>query len=172
MPDINSSADLTSILSDWETQLRKVERQLAVPRVARSFVATKETTISTTPVPLTTLDRVVVNTTTTTLVTFFVRATVENSSSLFSNFIYIRDETAAINYQVATVSGTGPFVMATTPGSTSGVAQTSGAPLAGTVSLYITTANSSVFSLMFASSSGSNTASFSNRLLLAWAQPF
>lgn len=169
---VNTQSDLVTTIQDQGARLTKVERQLVVPRVARSFVATKEVTTSTTPVALTTADRVVLTTTTATLINFFVRATVENSNSLFANFIYIRDETAAVNYQVATVSGTGPFVMATTPGSTSGVAQTSGAPLAGAVSLYVTTARPSVFSLRFASSSASSTASFSNRLLLAWAQPF
>lgn len=165
MPDINAPANLTDYLAERDTRLRKVERQLAVARTAYSSVATKETTTSSSPVALTTANSVTLNTSTRTLVSFYVRATLENSSSGGNSIVYVRDETAGVNYQVLTATGIGPFVTVSQPGSTAG-----STALGGYVNLYVTTAGSSTFSLRYAVTSG--TGSFSNRLLLATAQPF
>lgn len=170
MAEINSTADLTSILTDWETRLRKLERQMTVPRIAYSSVATKETTTSTSAVALATADSVTLNTSTRTLISFYVRATLENSSGGGVSIVYVRDETAGANYQVLGATGTGPFVTVSEPGSNAGQTTTSGVPLGGYVNLYVTTAGSTTFSLRYAVTSG--TGSFSNRLLLAQAQPF
>lgn len=170
MPDINASANLTDYLAERDTRLRKVERQLAVARTAYSSVATKETTISSSPVALTTADSVTLNTSTRTLVSFYVRATLENSSSGGTSIVYVRDETAGVNYQVLGTLGTGPFVTVSQPGANSGQVTTGGVPLGGYVNLYVTTAGSTTFSLRYAVTSG--TGYFSNRLLLAQAQPF
>lgn len=170
MPDINAPANLTDYLAERDTRLRKVERQLAVARTAYSSVATKETTTSSSPVALTTADSVTLNTSTRTLVSFYVRATLENSSGGGTSIVYVRDETAGVNYQVLGTAGTGPFVTVSQPGANAGQVTTSGVPLGGYVNLYVTTAGSSTFSLRYAVTSG--TGSFSNRLLLATAQPF
>lgn len=169
MAEINSTADLTSILTDWETRLRKLERQMTVPRIAYSSVATKETTISTSAVALATADTVSLNTSTRTLVSFYVRLTLENSGANV-NTVFIRDETAGTNYQVFSTPGTGPFTLVTVPGSSTGQIVSGGIPLGGYVNLYVTTAGTSVFSLRYSVSGG--TGSFSNRLLLAQARPF
>ena len=60
MAKINSSSDLIASLTDTETRLRRVERQLVVPRTDVSIVNTTETTSSATAVALTTADTVTV----------------------------------------------------------------------------------------------------------------
>ena len=51
---VNAQRDLLATITNLEARLLKVERQLAVPRLARSFVATKDTTTSTSAVALAT----------------------------------------------------------------------------------------------------------------------
>lgn len=168
---VNSQRDLLATITDLEARLLKVERQLAVPRLARSFVATKQTTTSTSAVALTTADTLTVNTSSATVINFYVRATLENTGTFppaWNSYVYIRDEAAATNYTVLSASGAGPNTVATVPGSMQGVGT---AQLGGYVSLYVTTAGAQTFSLRYSVDTGT-TGSFSNRLFLAEAQPF
>lgn len=168
MPRQNSQADLVDFLGDYETRLRKAERQLSVARTARSSVATKQTTISTSPVPLATADQVTVVLTSACLVRFYVRATLEGSGAGVTSYVYVYDETTTTSYQILETTGTSSDTRVSVPGSTGGAK--AGTTLGGQVALFLTTAGPRSFSLRYAVNSG--TGSFSNRLLIATAEPF
>lgn len=169
MPDINSSADLTSILSDWETRLRKLERQTAVPRRWYSEVTNSQSTALTVPggVALTTPDRVSVVTTTRSIIHFYAEVTIANTSVASSN-VFLYNETDVTSQQILSYTGVGPVTRASVPGSTTGVDP--GSTFGGFCSFIVTAAGPRNYSLRYSVAAGTGT--FSNRKLYAWIQPF
>jgi hypothetical protein len=169
MPDINRSADLTEYLTERDSRLRKIERQLAVPRRAYSDVTTSQTTAFTGlgGVALTTPDRISVVTTARSIVHFYVEVTIANTGVNSSN-VFLYDETDVSSRQILSYTGVGPVARASVPGSTTGVDPA--ATFGGFVSSIVTVAGQRDYSLRYSVVAGTGT--FSNRKLYAWIQPF
>lgn len=164
---VNSQRDLLATIANLEARLLKVERQLAVPRTAFSEVTMAQSTGSTGATSLATEDTVSVVTTASCLVHIYFQVTIANTSTA-SNQVYLRDDTAAVEYKLVDYTGKGPETYAAGPLSVAGgslVAQYS-----TPVTLAVTTAGPRTYKLRYATASG--TATFSNRRLYAWVQPF
>lgn len=173
MADLNSRKDLLTSLPFSERRLKSVERQLAVPRTNVSVVATSESTTSSTAVSLATADTVTVVTSAVCLIHIYyeVMASATASNSLT---IYVRDHDAANG---AGVDNPGITLSTVTPAN---VCPTSGG--GGTFvpyGNYLTFANTPkwnvaadnhTFSLRYSTTGG--TATFYDRKLFAWVQPF
>ena len=168
MADIKKQADLMHILPAQETRLKKMERQLAVPRTYVSIVATSETTTSATPVALTTADTVTIVASDACLIHIYFE--VMASSTLGTLNVYVRDHDAANGAGVNTLAAQ---LVSATP--------TNIAPVGELVpsGSYMTFANTPkwdtqtgahTFSLRYSTTTG--TATFYDRKLFAWVQPF
>lgn len=171
MADIKKQADLMHILPAQETRIKKMERQLSVPRTEYSSVAASETTTSATAVALTTADTVTVVTSAVCLIHIYFEVTASTTSGTYT--IYVRDHDAAngagVNTPAASSSGVPAQNFA--PGGTAGINVPLGSYLTFTnTDKWDSAANNHTFSLRYATSAG--TATFSNRKLFAWVQPF
>ena len=115
MADVKKGSDLITTLGDTEKRLKKVERQLAVPRTTSSVITTAEgiTTTSPTgsaPVALATTDILTVVTTPRCIIDFYLTfdyswtwAGVASDISLA--IIYLRDNETGYVYTLATLAG-------------------------------------------------------------------
>jgi len=171
MADIKKPADLMHILPAQETRIRKMERQLSVPRTEYSSVATSETTTSATAVALTTADTVTVVTTAVCLIHIYFEVVASTTSGTYT--IYVRDHDAANGAGVNTVaaSSTGASPQNLAPAGTNGTVVPLGNFLTFTnTPKWDVAANNHTFSLRYSTSAG--TATFYNRKLFAWVQPF
>jgi len=172
MAEIAKQADLMHILPAQETRLKKMERQLAIPRTEVSVVATSETTISAAPATLDTADTVTIVTTAVCLIHIYFEVEASTTSGTLS--IYVRDHDAAngvgVNTTAATSSSATPGGLA--PSSTSaGVSVPYGSLMTFTnTPKWNTATGPHTFSLRYSTTAG--TATFLNRKLFAWVQPF
>jgi len=172
MAEINSSGDLIASLTDTERRLKRVERQLVVPRTDVSVVATSQTTTSATAAALTTADTVTIVASLTCLIHVYFEVMASTTSGTLS--VYVRDHDAANGAGVNTVAAQSSSA---TPGNIapSDVAAGVSVPYGN----YMTFANTPkwdtqigkhTFSLRYSTTAG--TATFYNRKLFAWVQPF
>lgn len=172
MANIKKPADLMHMLPAQETRLKKMERQLAVPRTEYSSVTTSETTTSATAVALTTADTVTIVTSAVCLIHIYFEVMASTTAGTLS--IYVRDHDAANGAGVNTVAAQS---VSATPGNIapSDVAAGVTVPYGN----YMTFANTPkwdtatgphTFSLRYSTTAG--TATFYNRKLFAWVQPF
>ena len=176
MAEINASSNLIASLTDAERRLRRVERQLVVPRTDVSVVTTSQTTTSASPVALTTADQVTVVTSTVCLIHIYfeVEASVTGGNTAS---VYVRDHDAANGAGVDTEYARSDS--ATPENSTSiGIPTTTDSNRVPR-GHYLTFTNTPkwdtatgrhTFSLRYSTSGG--TATFLNRKLFAWVQPF
>ena len=172
MADIKKPADLMHILPAQETRIRKMERQLSVPRTEYSSVATSETTSSATAVALTTADTVTVVTSAVCLIHIYFEVELSTSAGVCS--IYVRDHDAAngagVNTLVAQSSSATPTNVAPT-NSFTGATVPYGMYMTFTnTPKWDSAANNHTFSLRYSTTAG--TATFAKRKLFAWVQPF
>ena len=172
MADVKKQADLMHILPAQETRLKKMERQLAVPRTYRSVVATSQTTTSASPVALTTADTVTVVTTDVCLIHIYYE--VEASTTAGTASIFVRDHDAANGVGVNSLGST---IGSSTPTNLAPAAISGGqlVPFGNFLTFtntpkWDTATGAHTFSLRYSTSAG--TATFSNRKLFAWVQPF
>lgn len=171
MAEINSSGDLIASLTDTERRLKRVERQLVVPRTDVSVVATSQTTTSATAVALTTDDTVTVVASLTCLIHVYFEVMASTTSGTYT--IYVRDHDAANGAGVNTVaaSSTGASSQNLAPAGTSGTVVPLGNYLTFTnTPKWDTQIGKHTFSLRYSTTAG--TATFYNRKLFAWVQPF
>ena len=176
MADIKKPADLMHILPAQEKRLKKMERQLAVPRTEYSSVATSETTTSATPVALTTADTVTIVTTAVCLIHIYFEVETSVTGGNTAS-VYVRDHDAANGAGVNTEYARSDS--ATTENVTSiGIPTTTDSNLVPR-GHYLTFTNTRkwdtavgphTFSLRYSTTGG--TATFLNRKLFAWVQPF
>lgn len=169
MADIKKPADLMHILPVQETRLKKMERQLAVPRTEYSIVTTSETTTSATPVALTTADTVTIVTTAVCLIHIYVELEASVTGS-FSATIFVRDHDAANGAGVNTA-----FQATSSATSTNEASYGTQPPLGRYMTFtntpkWNTATGPHTFSLRYSTTGG--TATFLNRKLFAWVQPF
>lgn len=171
MAEIAKQADLMHILPAQETRLKKMERQLAIPRTEVSVVATSETTISAAPATLDTADTVTIVTTAVCLIHIYFEVEASTTSGTLS--IYVRDHDAANGVGVNTVGAT------TNSATPTNLCATSGLTTLPPLGVYFTFTNTPkwdtaigphTFSLRYSTTAG--TATFLNRKLFAWVQPF
>lgn len=176
MADVKKGSDLITTLGAAEKRLKKVERQLAVPRTSVSVVATSQTTTSATPVALTTADTVTIVTTAVCLIHIYFEVETSVTGGNTAS-VYVRDHDAANGAGVNTEYARSDS--ATTENSTSiGIPTTTDSNLVPR-GHYLTFTNTPkwdtatgphTFSLRYSTTGG--TATFLNRKLFAWVQPF
>ena len=172
MADLNSRKDLLTSLPFSTRRLQKIERQLAVPRTDVSVVATSQTTTSATAVSLATADTVTVVTSAVCLIHIYFEVMASTTAGTLS--VYVRDHDAGNGVGVNTVCAQ------TASASPSGIAPSDvaagvGVPYGNYLTFANTpkwdvAANSHTFSLRYSTTAG--TASFYDRKLFAWVQPF
>jgi len=175
MADIKKRADLMHILPAQAARIKKMERQLAVPRTYRSIVAASETTTSASPVALTTADTVTVVTTDVCLIHIYFE--VEASTTGLSATVYVRDHDAANGAGVNTaIAGTDSATPENLTSTRFPSVDASNQVPRGNFLTFTNTpkwdnaTGAHTFSLRYATNTG--TATFFNRKLFAWVQPF
>ena len=172
MADIKKQADLMHILPAQETRLKKMERQLAVPRTYRSVVATSQTTTSATPVALTTADTVTVVASAVCLIHIYYEVVASTTAGTLT--IYVRDHDAAngagVNNAGATTSSATPLNLCPTAGGGGTVVPYGNYLTFTNTPKWDTQVGPHTFSLRYSTSAG--TATFYDRKLFAWVQPF
>lgn len=172
MADLNSRKDLLTSLPFSERRLESIERQLAVPRTNVSVVATSESTTSSTAVSLATADTVTVVTSAVCLIHIYFEVLASTTAGTLS--VYVRDHDAAngvgVDIPYAQTASATP-----SPVTPSNVAAGVTVPYGN----YLTFANTAkwdvaadnhTFSLRYSTTAG--TATFYDRKLFAWVQPF
>ena len=171
MADIKKQADLMHILPAQAARIKKMERQLAVPRTEVSVVATSETTTSATPVALTTADTVTIVTTAVCLIHIYFEVETSVTGGNTAS-VYVRDHDAAngagVNTVITATSSATPINLGA---SSNGTAVPKGSYLTFTnTPKWDTAVGPHTFSLRYSTSGG--TATFTKRKLFAWVQPF
>jgi hypothetical protein len=173
MADIKKQADLMHILPAQETRLKKMERQLAVPRTEVSSVATSQTTTSASPVALTTADTVTIVTTAVCLIHIYYEVVLSATAS-GAVTIWWRDHDAAngagINNEGITITTATPTNVCSTPGGGGTFPPYGGFLTFTNTPKWDTAIGPHTFSLRYSTTAG--TATFTNRKLFAWVQPF
>ena len=171
MADIKKQADLMHILPAQAARIKKMERQLAVPRTEVSVVATSETTTSATPVALTTADTVTIVTTAVCLIHIYFEVETSVTGGNTAS-VYVRDHDAANGAGVNTfITATDSATPISVGASSNGTAVPKGSYLTFTnTPKWDTATGRHTFSLRYSTTGG--TATFLNRKLFAWVQPF
>ena len=179
MADVKKGSDLITTMGDTEKRLKKLERQLAVPRRGSSSVVTEESALTGSFTP--TGDSVTVVATDNCLVHLFLQLDAKvstatpascfidmspDSGSLYGFFI---NNTSYLSYASASgsLSEVGAPSHATNDWRTNAEL---GAAQGGVITIPHATAGPVTFRLLFEISG--NTLTIKNRKLFAWVQPF
>lgn len=172
MADIKKQADLMHILPAQETRIRKMERQLSVPRTEYSSVAASDTTASSLPVALAAADQVTVVTSAVCLIHIYFEVTASTTAGTLS--IYVRDHDAAngagVNTLAAQTASTSPENVCSSELSRGQIVPYGSFMTFTNTPKWDSAANNHTFSLRYSTTAG--TATFVNRKLFAWVQPF
>ena len=183
MADVKKGSDLITTMGDTENRMKKIERQLAVPRRAVSSVVTEETTVSLTATPLTSTDSVDVVVTAQCLIHVYCQMEMKHSSGSFQARAYLAfDGVSSAGNEILRTSSSSYVLAKSSPRtvvSAGGTAGENGGPItfvntaiyAGGQLPASLAAGKHTISLVFLSG-GAGTASFKNRILTAWVQPF
>lgn len=179
MADVRQGSDLIKTLGDTQKRLKKLERQLAVPRKGASSVVTEESALTGTFSP--SGDSVTVVATDNCLVHLFLQIDAKVSTAALaigfimdatnSNSVYyyhINDTT----YQSYASSGGSGLIggLPTYDSNDWRIDPTSGEAAGGVITIPYATAGPVTFQLEFLV--GANTLTIKNRKLFAWVQPF
>jgi len=179
MADIKKGSDLITTLGDTEKRLKKLERQLAVPRRGSSSVVTEESALTGTFTP--SGDSVTVVATANCLVHLFLQLDAKVSTATPA-VGFIKDATNANYIYDYQIDSTSYLSYACTPASRYEAASplndsndwrtntTSGAAYGGAITIPYAVAEPITFQLEFLV--GANTLTIKNRKLFAWVQPF
>lgn len=172
MADLNSRKDLLTSLPFSERRLESIERQLAVPRTNVSVVATSESTTSSTAVSLATADTVTVVTSAVCLIHIYYEVMASVTGGTLG--IYVRDHDAAngagVNNLGATTSSATPVNLSPTAGGGGTTVPYGNYLTFANTPKWDVAADNHTFSLQYSTTAG--TATFYNRKLFAWVQPF
>jgi hypothetical protein len=177
MADVKKGSDLITTMGETEKRIKKLERQLAVPRKGASSVVTEESTTSS-PTINYSGETVTVVPTANCLVHFFLQLDAKQSSGrgavylqdvTANNYVYliIVDDTVYRTYSSAPGSNPDPTVFTYHNGPDWQIGTTGGA-----ITVPYTTAGSRTFRLGYACIDAVGTFTVKNRNLFAWVQPF
>ena len=188
MADIKKGSDLITTLGETEKRLKKVERQLAVPRKGASSIVTEQSTVGTGTESFAG-ETVTVVTTANCLIHFFLQMDAKTSSAAApctvaiksvetsDQFVCFRVDSQAFE-RFATAPGTGSTLAADfvaqsdiLPGifnSLRGGVLTVPSPLDG----WATSAGPHEFTISYNQPTSGQTLTVKNRKFFAWAQPF
>jgi hypothetical protein len=178
MADIKKGSDLITTLGDTEKRLKKLERQLAVPRRGSSSVVTEESAVTGTFSP--SGDSVTVVATANCLVHLFMQIDAKVSTAAVA-IGFIKDVTnsdSIYNYQVddttyqtySSSSASVSEIASPSHASTDWRIADSGDDIGGVLTKPYAVAGPITFQLEFLV--GANTLTIKNRKLFAWVQPF
>jgi len=175
MADIKRQADLMHSLPFNERRLKKVERQLSVPRNDYSIVATEQTMpYAASPAALATVDTVQLVTTDFCLISFYIEVSIKTDNAAASGRVYLRDVDSSTTTQVlgvgGTVYGTQGSAAGSFAGSNPGVRN---GPITQTMNTAWTGgAGKHTWSLLYDCDTVGQIATFKDRKLFAWVTPF
>ena len=176
MADVKKGSDLITTMGETEMRLKKLERQLAVPRKGGSSVVTEEANTKVSTVEYFG-DSVTVVATANCLIHCFVQVDAKQSTG--TGVVYIYDVTAnSFVYQLLVTdtfyrthsSAPGAVASATNHDYPDWVIGVGTGP--GFITLPYTTAGSREFKLGYSTTNAIGTFTFKNRKLFAWVQPF
>jgi len=175
MADVKRQADLMHSLPFNERRLKKVERQLSVPRNDYSIVATEQTMpYAASPAALATVDTVQLVTTDFCLISFYIEVSIKTDSAAAVGRVYLRDVDSATTTHVLIVAGTVYETQGSVAGSFGGAP---GAYPNGPITQMMNTAwtggaGKHTWSLLYDCNTVGQTATFKDRKLFAWVTPF
>ena len=176
MADIKQQADLMHTLPFNERRLKKVERQLSVPRNDYSIVATEQTMpYAASPAALSTVDTVQLVTTDFCIISFYIEASIKTDYVAAIGRVYLRDVDSATTTQVLSLMGSSYGTQGSVAGSITG--SKPGAVPNGPITQTMNTAwtggaGKHTWSLLYDCDTVGQTATFKNRKLFAWVTPF
>jgi len=176
MADVKRQADLMHSLPFNERRLKKVERQLSVPRNDYSIVATEQTMpYAASPAALSTVDTVQLVTTDFCIISFYIEASIKTDYVVAIGRVYLRDVDSATTTQVLSLVGSSYGTQGSVAGSITG--SKPGAVPNGPITQTMNTAwtggaGKHTWSLLYDCDTVGQTATFKNRKLFAWVTPF
>jgi len=172
MADIRKGSNLIRTMGESEGRLRKVERQMAVPRVAYSVIATEESLLSNgiNAVVAPTVDSLSLVTSSRCLVNIYVE--VEMRVSTGTARVHLSYDNDTQNATILQWSSPVPAVMATVPGSVFGTDRRNGQHYGGVLTFWNTTPGKHVWSLKHYNNTSGQTMTIKNRRMFAWVTPF
>ena len=188
MADVKKGSDLITTLSETEKRLKKVERQLAVPRKGASSIVTEQSTVGTGTESFAN-ETVTVVTTANCLIHFFLQIDAKTSSVAAPCTVAIKsveipdlfvcfEVTNTSFWRFATAPGTGSILIADfmsesgvgydTFNALRGGVLTVASPLEG----WATSAGPHEFTISYNQPTSGETLTVKNRKFFAWVQPF
>jgi hypothetical protein len=188
MADVKKGSDLITTLGDTEKRLKKVERQLAVPRKGASSIVTEESTVGTGTQSFAG-ETVTVVTTANCLIHFFLQVDAKTSLAAAPGTVAIKSVETSERFscfrvdseafeRFATAPGTGstlsadfvsePGVIPFTFNMLRGGVLTVASPLEG----WATSAGPHEFTISYNQPTSGETLTVKNRKFFAWVQPF
>ena len=176
MADVKQQADLMHSLPFNERRLKKVERQLSVPRNDYSIVATEQTMpYAASPAALATADTVQLVTTDFCIISFYIEVSIKTDNAEAIGRVYLRDVDGSITTQVLSLDGTVYGTRGSVAGSIFGTEP--GAVPNGPITQMMNTAwtggaGKHTWSLLYDCEPVGQTATFKDRKLFAWVTPF
>ena len=171
MPDINSGSDLMTTIGDTNTRLKKVERQLQVPRKgASSVVSDQQAALNNliNGVTLATPDTVNVVATSNCLIHVYAELNCTSAAGGPTVFLFLNGPTKGASTTIFSSMTTGYFTIQ--GGSTTGNSGLPNSPVGAPAVFAWSDAGLTSITLRFKSPSG--VSSFKDRKLFAWVQPF
>jgi hypothetical protein len=188
MADVKKGSDLITTLGETEKRLKKVERQLAVPRKGASSIVTEQSTVGTGTESFAN-ETVTVVTTANCLIHFFLQMDAKTSSasapctvrieSVETSERFVCFEVTSLGFRrFRTAPGTGSIISAdftsesgvspATFNSLRGGVLTVASPLEG----WATSAGPHEFTISYNQPTSGETLTVKNRKFFAWVQPF
>ena len=189
MADVKKGSDLITTLGETEKRLKKVERQLAVPRKGASSIVTEESTVGTGTQSFAG-ETVTVVTTANCLIHFFLQMDAKTSSVAAPCTVAIKSVETSEEFACFQVTSTVVRRFATAPGTGSTLAadftsQLGSPPPATFNSLrggvltvaspledWATSAGPHEFTISYTQATSFETLTVKNRKFFAWVQPF
>ena len=189
MADIKKGSDLITTMGDTEKRLKKLERQLAVPRKGASSIVTEQSTVGTGTESFAN-ETVTVVTTANCLIHFFLQMDAKTSLAAAPCTVRIESVETSERFDCFEVTSTSFRRFATAPGTgaTAGEADftsESGVPpftfnslkggvltVASPLEGWATSAGPHEFTISYTQATSGETLTVKNRKFFAWVQPF
>ena len=188
MADVKKGSDLITTMSETEKRLKKVERQLAVPRKGASSIVTEQSTVGTWSESFAN-ETVTVVTTANCLMHFFLQmdaktsslaapCTVAITSVETSEEFFCFSITSTVFRRFATAPGTGSTLAADFTSESGSVPKTFNSLRGGVLTVasplegWATSAGPHEFTITYNQPTSFETLTVKNRKFFAWVQPF
>ena len=188
MADVKKGSDLITTLGETEKRLKKVERQLAVPRKGASSIVTEQSTVGTGTESFAN-ETVTVVTTANCLIHFFLQMDAKTSLAAAPCTVRIQSVETSERFDCFEVTSTSFRRFATAPGTGSTLnadfTSESGVPydtfnalrggvltVASPLDGWATSAGPHEFTISYTQATSGETLTVKNRKFFAWVQPF